>query len=224
MSLVLVIEDQPKLVAALQQGLEEAGYRVQTATTASQGFEIARTQPVDVIVLDRMLPGGDGANWLREHRRAGFRQPVLMLTARDQIQDRIAGLDAGADDYLVKPFDFGELLARLRALLRRPVDTTGTTLRAHDLELDRLERKATRAGSVIELSRREFELLEYLMLRINQTVTREQLARELWQEPLMLTNVIDVTVMQLRRKVERFGAKPLIQTVRGVGYELREDG
>ena len=146
-----------------------------------------------------------------------------MLTARDHIQDRIEGLDAGADDYLIKPFDFGELLARLRALLRRPVDTADTILRAHDLELHRLERKATRAGSVIELSRREFELLEYLMLRVNETITRELLGRELWQEPLMLTNVIDVTVMQLRRKVERLGVKPLIHTVRGVGYELRED-
>lgn len=223
MSSVLVIEDQQKLLAALRQGLQEAGYQVLTADNARAGFDLARQHPVDLIVLDRLLPGGDGAEWLKEFRRAGFGHPVLMLTACDQIQDRIEGLDAGADDYLVKPFDFGELLARLRALLRRPAEQHDVILRAGNVELDRLQRRVTVFGQVVELSRREFELLEFLMRRRDQTVTREQLSRELWNEPLMLTNVVDVTVSQLRRKIERPGARSLIQTVRGIGYELRGD-
>lgn len=223
MASVLVIEDHSKLLAALKQGLEDAGFRVLTASDSRVDLNIVNEQSIDIIVLDRMLPGGDGANWLQRFRAAGGQQPVLMLTARDHIQDRIAGLDAGADDYLVKPFDFGELLARLRALLRRPTTAETSVLRAREIEVDRLQRRVTVAGGVIELSPREFELLEYLMLRANQTVTREQLSRELWKETQLLTNVVDVTVSQLRRKLERLGTSPLIHTVRGQGYEFRGD-
>lgn len=223
MASVLVIEDHPKLLAALKQGLEEAGFRVLTASDSRVEVNIVKEQSIDIIVLDRMLPGGDGAHWLQRFRAAGGQQPVLMLTARDQIRDRISGLDAGADDYLVKPFDFGELLARLRALLRRPTAAESSLLRTREIEVDRLQRRVTVLGEVVELSPREFELLEFLMLRSNQTVTREQLSHELWKETLLLTNVVDVTVSQLRRKLERLGAGPLIHTVRGQGYEFRGD-
>lgn len=222
MSRILVVEDQLKLRQALRQGLEEEGFEVFTAESAESGYSLAVTKTPDAILLDRMLPGKDGVEILRELRAAGFNMPVLMLTARDQVQDRIEGLDAGADDYLVKPFDFGELLARLRALLRRRTDDRSLTLKADDLEVDLLTRQVTRGGHEIDLSRREFELLEFLLRRHNRTVSRQELARDLWKEPTVLTNVIDVTVKQLRRKIERPGSRPLIWTVRGIGYELRD--
>lgn len=220
MSRILVVEDQVKLRQALRQGLEEEGFEVLTAESAESGFSIATAKVPDAIILDRLLPGRDGVEVLRDLRAIGFQVPVLMLTARDQVRDRIEGLDAGADDYLVKPFDFGELLARLRALLRRRADDRH--LRAVDLEVDLLTRRVTRGGHEIDLSRREFELLEFLLRRRNQTVSRQELARDLWKEPAVLTNVIDVTVKQLRRKIERPNLRPLIWTVRGVGYELRD--
>lgn len=224
MARILVIEDQAKLLRTLEQGLREEGYEVLTADNAETGYDLAATQGVDAVVLDWMLPGRSGVEVLRELRAAGLAMPVLMLTARDQVQDRVAGLDAGADDYLVKPFDFSELLARLRALLRRKTDPREFVLRADDLELDLLTRRVLRGGDEIELSRREFELLEFLLRRRNRTVPRDELARDLWKEPAILTNVIDVTVKQLRKKIERSGSRPLIVTIRGVGYALREDG
>lgn len=222
MSRILVIEDQLKLRQALRQGLEEEGFEVLTAESAESGFLLANAKSPDAIILDRMLPGRDGVDVLRDLRTLGFQTPVLMLTARDQVRDRIEGLNAGADDYLVKPFDFGELLARLRALLRRRVEDRRLMLKADDLEVDLLARRVTRGGRDIDLSRREFELLEFLLRRRNQTVSRQELARDLWKEPAVLTNVIDVTVKQLRRKIERPGSRPLIWAVRGVGYELRD--
>lgn len=221
MARILVVEDQLKLSQALRQGLSEEGFEVLTADTAEIGVTLASTKSPDVMILDRMLPGRDGTELLRELRSSGFHFPVLMLTARDQVRDRIEGLDAGADDYLVKPFDFGELLARIRALLRRRGEDRSLTLKAADLEVDLLSRRVTRGGVEIDLSRREFELLEYLLRRRNLTVSREELARELWKESSILTNVIDVTVKQLRRKIERLNSPPLIWTIRGVGYELR---
>ncbi len=222
MARILVVEDQPKLRQALRQGLEEDGFEVFTAESAESGYSLATTQAPDAVILDRMLPGRDGVSMLRDLRANGSQIPVLMLTARDQVSDRIEGLDAGADDYLVKPFDFGELLARVRALLRRRVDERSLTLRADDLGIDLLTRRVTRGGQEIDLSRREFELLEFLLRRRNRTVSREELARDLWREPSILTNVIDVTVKQLRKKIERSDSQPLIWTVRGVGYELRD--
>lgn len=222
MSRILVIEDQLKLRQALRQGLDEEGFEVLTAESAESGYLLATTKAPDAVILDRMLPGRDGVEVLRDLRASGFQAPVLMLTARDQVQDRIAGLNAGADDYLIKPFDFGELLARLRALLRRRSEDRSLRLTADDLEVDLLTRQVTRGGHDIDLSRREFELLEFLLRRRNRTVSRQELARDLWKEPTVLTNVIDVTVKQLRRKIERPNSQPLIWTVRGVGYELRD--
>ncbi len=222
MARVLVVEDQRKLLETLHQGLCEEGFDVVTAETAEAGFYAAVTQTVDVVVLDRMLPGRDGVEVVRELRKAGQRVPVLLLTARDQVQDRIEGLDAGADDYLVKPFDFGELLARLRALLRRPNGEQHHVLRVGDLEMQLLARRVLRAGEEVVLTPREFELLEYLLRRVDRTVTREELSREVWREPEVLTNVVDVCVMQLRKKIERPGLAQMICTIRGVGYVIRE--
>ena len=219
---ILVVEDQPKLLQALRQGLSEEGFEVLTADTAESGFVLASTMSPEAVILDRMLPGKDGVEVLRELRATGFKMPVLMLTARDQVRDRIEGLDAGADDYLTKPFDFGELLARLRALLRRRADERSLTLLADDLEVDLLTRRVTRDGQEIDLSRREFELLEFLLRRRNVTVSRGELARDLWKEPSILTNVIDVTVKQLRKKIERPDSRQLIWTIRGIGYSLRD--
>lgn len=222
MARILIVEDQRKLITALRQGLTEEGFDVVTAETAEAGFFAAVTHSVDVIVLDRMLPGRDGVEILKELRKSGHRVPVLLLTARDQITDRIEGLDAGADDYLVKPFDFGELLARIRALLRRPSLTPSYLLRVGDLEMDVLARRVSRDGEVFELTTREFELLEYLLRRVNRTVTREELSLQVWMQPEVLTNVIDVCVMQLRKKIERPSHPQLLFTIRGVGYVMRE--
>lgn len=220
---VLVVEDQDKLRASLEQGLTEEGYEVLVADTGETGFYMAVTQRPDAMILDRMLPGKDGVQILQELRQASIVIPILMLTARDSIDDRIVGLDAGADDYLVKPFDFGELLARLRALLRRRHGNRTFTLRADDLEVDLLSRRVVRGGDEIALSPREFELLEYLMRRSNRTVTRDDLSRDIWKDPAVLTNVIEVYVKQLRKKIERPGSKQLLCTIRGVGYVLRDE-
>jgi DNA-binding response OmpR family regulator len=222
---VLVVEDQKKLLASLQRGLEEEGYEVATAATGEQGYYAATTEEFDALVLDLMLPGRPGLQVLRDLRAGGFTRPVLILTARDTVEDRVAGLDTGADDYLIKPFAFAELLARLRALLRRGAGAPGPELflRAADLEMDLLARRVVRGGVELDLTRREFELLEYLLRHKNATVTRAMLAREVWKDADgTLTNTIDVYVTLLRKKVEREGAPPLIHTVRGVGYALRD--
>jgi len=223
MSRVLVVEDQKRLLASLRRGLGEAGFEVQVAPTGEEGYYVATTRPPDVMVLDVLLPGRDGLRVLRDLRAAGFARPVLLLTARDAVEDRVRGLDAGADDYLVKPFAFAELLARLRALLRRGAADREVVLRAADLEADLLARRAVRGGVEIELTAREFELLAFLLRHRDETVTRDMLAREVWKEPDgVLSNVIEVAVNALRRKVERPGERQLIHTVRGVGYALRE--
>jgi DNA-binding response OmpR family regulator len=220
---VLVVEDEPKVRGALERGLRAEGYEVTGAATGEEGQRLAERQPFDCLVLDRMLPGRDGLEVLAELRRGGKTVPVLLLTARDAIEDRVTGLDAGADDYLVKPFAFAELLARLRVLLRRGRVEAETVLRADDLEIDLLSRSARRGGEPIGLTQREFEVLAYLVRHKNQAVTRAMLGRDVWKEPEhALTNVIDVYINLLRRKVERPGRRPLIRTLRGVGYSLRE--
>ena len=220
---LLVIEDQKKLLNSLQRGLEEEGYEVVTASTGEQGYYAATTEDFDAVVLDLMLPGRHGLQVLRDLRANGFARPVLILTARDTVEDRVSGLDTGADDYLVKPFAFAELLARLRALLRRGVPAGELFLRAADLEMDLLARRVVRGGVELDLTKREFELLEYLLRHKNATVTREMIAREVWKDPGgTLTNTIDVYVTLLRKKVERPGSQQLIHTVRGVGYALRD--
>ena len=219
---VLVIEDERKLLRSLRRGLEQEGYEVVTAATGEAGFEQAAAQPFDCVVLDWMLPRRDGLQVLADLRRAGKNIPVLILTARDAVEDRVLGLDAGADDYLVKPFAFAELLARLRALLRRGAERE-TVLRAGDLELDLLGRRVTRGGEEVPLSHREFEVLAYLLRHKGGVVTRDMLGRDVWKEPnFALTNVIEVYINMLRRKLEKPGQRPLIHTLRGQGYSLRE--
>jgi DNA-binding response OmpR family regulator len=221
---ILVVEDERKVLRSLQRGLQAEGYEVVTAATGEEGYRLATTQPFDCLVLDLLLPGRDGLQVLADLRRAGHTLPVLILTARDAVEDRVAGLDAGAEDYLVKPFAFAELLARLRALLRRGRPERETVLRAGGLEVDLLQRRATRAGEEVPLTQREFEVLAYLLRHKNAVVTREMLGRDVWKEPdHALTNVIDVYITLLRRKLERPGQPLLVHTVRGVGYTLREE-
>jgi DNA-binding response OmpR family regulator len=221
---VLVVEDERKVLRSLERGLRGEGYDVVATGTGEEGLQEAIGQPFDCIVLDLLLPGRDGLQVLADLRQLGNKVPVLILTARDAVEDRVIGLDAGADDYLVKPFAFAELLARLRVLLRRERDARETVLRADDLEIDLLNRRAMRAGQELPLTQREFDVLAYLMRHKNQIVTRDMLGRDVWKEPnYSLTNVIDAYISLLRRKVEKNGQRPLIQTLRGVGYCLRED-
>jgi two-component system OmpR family response regulator len=221
---VLVIEDEARVRSSLEDGLQAAGFDVKSAATGDEGSRLATSQPFDCIVLDWMLPGRDGLQVLADLRRSGRTTPVLLLTARDAVEDRVLGLDSGAEDYLVKPFAFAELLARLRVLLRRGRADRETVLRAGDrLELDLLLRRATRAGVEINLTHREFEVLAYLVRHKNEPVTREMLGLDVFQEPgYAYTNVIEVYINLLRKKVEVAGRSPRIVTLRGVGYSLRE--
>jgi DNA-binding response OmpR family regulator len=219
----LVIEDDRKILRGLQRGLQAEGYDVTPAVTGEEGYRLAAGRPIDCLVLDLLLPGRDGLQVLADLRRAGRTVPVLILTARDAVEDRVAGLDGGADDYLVKPFAFAELLARLRVLLRRDRPDRETLLRAADLEADLLSRRVTRSGAEVPLTLREFDVLAYLLRHKNAVVTREMLGRDVWKEPgHALTNVIDVYITLLRRKLEQAGRRPLIHTLRGVGYVLRD--
>ena len=221
---VLVIEDEARVRRSLEEGLRAAGFEVETAARGDQGSRLATSQSFDCIVLDWMLPGRDGLAVLSDLRRSGRAIPVLLLTARDAIEDRVLGLDSGAEDYLTKPFAFAELLARLRVLLRRGRADRETLLRAGDgLELELLHRRATRDGTEINLTRREFDVLTYLVRHKNEPVTRDMLGLEVFQEPgYAYTNVIEVYINLLRKKVEVAGRSPRIVTLRGVGYRLQE--
>ena len=210
---------------ALREGLQADGYSVQVAHTGEEGFYLMNTQPFDLAVLDVMLPGHDGFEILSTIRRRGIGTPVLLLTARDGVEDRVRGLDIGADDYLVKPFAFPELLARIRVLLRRGKPPADERFSLADLELDRARRQVTRAGQAIELTPREFELLEYLFVHRGRVVSREMLARDIWKETARQTpldNVIDAQMVRLRKKIDGQFEPKLLQTVRGVGFVLRE--
>ena len=219
---ILVVEDDARIAAFIEKGLAESGYTVAVARDGEEGFLDARLNDYDLIVLDIMLPKLDGFEVARRLRAARKATPILMLTARDSERDKIQGLDIGADDYLTKPFSFGEFLARVRALLRRDTLTRAGVMRVGDLELDTVARRVARAGQDIALSAREYALLEYLVHHAGQTVTREQLAAHVWSDAEVESNVIDVYVRYLRQKVDApFGAG-FIQTVRGVGYTLRE--
>jgi len=223
---ILVVEDEKKLGLALKDGLESECYEVTLAHTGEDGFFLLNSGSFDLVVLDLMLPGRAGLEILATIRKRGLRIPVLILTARDAIEDRVSGLDAGADDYLVKPFAFPELLARIRALLRRGGAGQPSRLKCSDLELDPVTRAVTRSGQSLDLTPREFELLEYLMRHQGRVVSREMLARDVWNEPSRhspLDNVIDVHIARLRRKVDDQFDKKLVQTVRGVGFVLREE-
>ncbi len=224
MARVLVIEDERKILRGLERGLAAEGYEVVAVADGDDGCRLALVELFDCVVLDIMLPGRDGLEILAELRRAGRTMPVLLLTARDAVEDRVTGLDAGADDYLVKPFAFAELLARLRVMLRRErAEERHTLLRADDLEIDLIERRVCRGGVEIPLTLREFDLLAFLVRHKNAIVTRDMLGRAVWKEPdHALTNVIDVYVNKLRRELEKSGPGLVIHTVRGVGYTLRE--
>ena len=219
---LLVVEDERKLLRSLQRGLEAAGFEVVTASSGELAQVQLAARSFDAIVLDWMLPDTDGMHVLGEMRRTGNRTPVLLLTARDGVDDRVRGLDQGADDYLIKPFAFAELVARVRALLRRGLADRETKLGLADLHVDLLERQVMRGGEMVALRGREYEVLVYMLRHRGNAVTRDMLGRDVWKEPLHdLTNVIDVTMTQLRRKLERPGLPALIHTVRGVGYCLR---
>ena len=218
---VLVVEDQPSLLESLTRGLREEGYDVTTATRVAEAQPLIQDPEPDAILLDMMLPDMDGLEWLRELRRHGSRIPVLVLTARHRVEDRVTALDGGADDYLVKPFSFDELLARLRAILRRATAPDANQLVVEDLTLNLVTRRATRRGSGIELTQRECELLAFLMQSSPETVSRESIAQEVWRETSATwTNVIEVQINHLRRKVEREGWPRLLHTKRGKGYWL----
>jgi heavy metal response regulator len=221
---ILVIEDEPKVARFLERGLRQQAYAVDVAGDGEDGLRLAGDHEYDLIVLDVMLPGRDGFGVLRELRAARRATRVLMLTARDGLADRVRGLDLGADDYLVKPFDLDEFLARVRALLRRAATEAPLLLRCADLELDPRSRRVRRGGIPVELASKPFAILDLLLRRAGQVVSRAELAEHVWDrffDPF--SNVIDVTMHQLRDKVDRGSGPRLIHTVRGVGYVLRAE-
>lgn len=219
---VLVVEDDRKIAGYLKRGLEEQGYAVDIAYTGREALDWADSAPYDVIVLDIMLPEVDGLTVCREVRSKDKRTPILMLTARDAVDDRVNGLDAGADDYLVKPFALKELLARLRAMTRRSADTPkSTVLQVADLILDTVTRRVKRAGKVIDLTTKEFAVLECLMREPDRVLTRTQIAEHVWNYDVYnQSNVVDVYIRNLRRKIDDAFEPKLIHTVRGAGYRL----
>jgi DNA-binding response OmpR family regulator len=218
---ILLIEDEPSIAQFIRQGLSEADYTVDLVSNGWEGLDYALAAEYDAIILDIMLPGLDGLSLLRELRVQRRKIPVLLLTARDTVESRVQGLDSGADDYLVKPFAFPELLARLRALLRRPPLQAEPVLRLADLEMNTARREVRRAGRLIELSPREFAVLEYLLRHPGQTLTRTQIAEHIWNFDFYNeSNVIDVYIGYLRRKIDQGFNPPLLHTVRGVGYRL----
>jgi DNA-binding response OmpR family regulator len=221
---ILLIEDEAGVAGFIRQGLTESGYSVDCAGDGLEGLEQALALEYAAVILDIMLPGMDGLEVLSEMRNRRVKSPVLLLTARDGINDRVRGLDIGADDYLVKPFAFPELLARIRALLRRPPLQAGNVLSLGDLEMNISTREVRRAGDRIELSPREFALLELLLRHPKQALTRTQILEHVWDfDYYSDTNVVDVYIGYLRRKIDHAYSSPLIKTVRGVGYRISEE-
>jgi len=222
---ILVVEDERKVANALREGLEAEQHQVTVAHTGEEGFFLSSSQTFDLVILDVMLPGRDGFEILGAIRKAGSQLPVLLLTARESVDDRVLGLDTGADDYLVKPFAFPELLARVRALLRRGRLEAPVRMKVADLEMDVTKRTATRSQQALDLTAREFELLEYFMRNQGRVVSREMIAREVWKEGprhTPLDNVIDVHIARLRRKLDDPFQTKLLHTVRGVGFVLKD--
>jgi two-component system OmpR family response regulator len=217
---ILIVEDSPRILGFLKKGLTEEGYVVQTADRGDTGAQLALTQEFDAAVVDVMLPGKSGIELVREVRGEGKKMPILLLTARDRTEDKIEGLDAGADDYLTKPFDFTELTARLRALLRRAGGSPAPTIRVGEVELDPAMREVRRGGVLVALTPKEFALLEYLLRNTNRPLSRAMLMEHVWGirfDPG--TNVVDVFINSLRNKLDP--ERELIQTVRGVGYMVK---
>lgn len=220
---ILVVEDEQKIAKALKQGLTQEKFAVDLEFDADSGLGAALSEPYDLLIIDRMLPGSmEGIGIIEHIRQKGIKTPVLLLTAKDQVHDRVTGLDAGADDYLIKPFAFDELLARIRALLRRPTETKGQILEVGDLTLDTINYEVKRAGKVITLSSKEFALLEYLMRNSGRVLNKEQIIAHVWDfESDVLPNTVEVYIGYLRHKIDKpFKGPELIQTLRGFGYKL----
>jgi DNA-binding response OmpR family regulator len=224
---ILIIEDEKKLADSIKKGLEQESYAVDTAYEGSDGFGLAVTCDYDLIILDLMLPGMDGMEICRKLREKNIDTPIIMLTARGQIKDRVEGLNSGSDDYLVKPFAFEELLARIKALSRRPKSSTGMVLSVNDLKLNTLTYEVTRCGKEIRLSKKEYALLEFLMRNKGKILTKKQIIDHVWDyDADILPNTVEVYVGYLRDKIDRSfkNNKPLITTIRGFGYRLGGDG
>jgi two-component system copper resistance phosphate regulon response regulator CusR len=222
---ILVIEDEPKVAQAIRKGLESENYQVTVASTGEEGYFLATTRAFDLILLDLLLPGRSGLDILAALRKQKCQTPVLILTARDAVEDRVLGLDTGADDYVVKPFAFSELLARIRALTRRGRPEQALRLRLADLEIDCVTRKVRRGKQEIDLTAKEFDLLEYLLRHQGHIASREMLARDVWKvtsRATPLDNVIDVHIARLRKKLDAPFRKKLLKTIRGVGFVLKE--
>ena len=218
---ILVVEDEAKIAAFIQRGLMESGYHVSVARDGEAGLSEAQFNHFDLVILDVMLPKVDGITVARKIRTAHKATPILMLTARDSEKDKILGLDVGADDYLTKPFSFGEFLARVRALLRRDTLARASVMLVGDLEVDTVAKRVRRSGKAVDLSAREYMLLEYLVHHEGQVVTRDLLAENVWSDTVVESNVIDVYVRYLRQKIDAPFRTPLLHTVRGLGYTLR---
>lgn len=221
---ILVADDDAKAGGLVVQGLQAEGYAVDFAHDGDEAVWLAESHPYDVLVFDVMMPGKDGFTAVRQLRRKGIHTPVIFVTARGEVEDRVRGLDAGGDDYLVKPFSLAELQARLRAVLRRQRPQLANVIRVSDLELDLLSRKARRAGQEIELTNREFALLEFLSLHSPKPVSKMAIVEHVWDQHFdSQTNVVNVYINYLRKKIDVPGLKPLLHTVRGVGFALAEE-
>jgi len=221
---ILLVEDEMKMAGFIERGLKEEDYVVDVAHDGEKALFLAEINPYDLMILDIVLPIKDGITVCRELRSKKINLPILMLTSKDRVRDKVLGLNSGADDYLAKPFAFEELLARVSALLRRNSDDKSGILKVADLELDQLRHKVKRAGKEIQLSSKEFALLEYLMLNANHVVTRTTISEHVWHEDFdSFTNVIDVFINFLRNKIDKDFKKPLIHTIHGKGYILRDE-
>lgn len=220
---ILVVEDEPKIAEAIKQGLAQEKYAVDLEHDGDSGLGAALNEPYDLMIIDRMLPGSiEGAEIARQVREAGIHTPILLLTAKGQIADRVSGLDSGADDYLVKPFSFDELLARVRALLRRPRENIGSVLKVGDLTLDTVSFEVARQGRTVELSSKEFALLEYLMRNSGRTLGKDTIISHVWDfDADVLPNTVEVYIGYLRNKIDKpFSGQALIHTKRGFGYRI----